>query len=132
MQILLFQEVLKLISPAVEVKIDKLHKIRSWPADSDWHKVADRFDHTHSINPLPAFDDNYDLIFPKSYESKLLGAIVHARFTLSRFDIKGNQVFVANIVELQVLIPPPSGVAVRKRKAFTERALEKKKKQRLI
>ncbi|KAL5524501.1 hypothetical protein ACEPAF_9641 [Sanghuangporus sanghuang] len=116
----------------VEKHIDELTRIINWPASEDWHKVADRFDRTHYMNPLAAFNDEYELLAPKAYESKLLGAVVHARFTLSRFDIRGDHTFVCNIVELQVLRPPPGGVDVRKKRTLTDLVMDKKRKKRRI
>ncbi|EJC97975.1 uncharacterized protein FOMMEDRAFT_171360 [Fomitiporia mediterranea MF3/22] len=117
----------------VESDVNKLTQIRNWPCDPDWHRVADRFDHSHYINLLPAFDRDFEFILPQQYELKLLGAVVHAKFSISRFDIQGDYVFCLDIVELQVLKPPPAGVATRKKRALVDLVLHKKRmKQRLL
>ncbi|KAL5520006.1 hypothetical protein ACEPAG_1666 [Sanghuangporus baumii] len=113
----------------VEKHIDELTRIINWPASEDWHKVADRFDRTHYMNPLAAFDDEYELLAPKSYESNLLGAVVHARFTLSKFDIRGDHILVCNIVELQILRPPLGGADIRKKRTLTDLVMDKKRKK---
>lgn len=117
---------------SVEKHVDELARIINWPANEDWHKVADRFDRTHYINPFAAFDDEYEIIAPKSYESKLLGAVVHARFTLNRFEIRGDHIFVCDITELQVLRPPLGGAADLKKKTLTDLIMDKKRKKRRL
>lgn len=106
--------------------------IKYWPANRMWHAIADKFHETHHINPLVAFDDEYELILPQAYEAKLLGAIVHAQSTLSRFNIRGDHVFMCNITELQVLKPPVGGAEVRKKRALEDLVQEKKRKKRRL
>ena len=93
--------------------------------------MADRFAKTHYINPLPAFDDNYELILPQAYEAKIVGAVVHVRFTINRFDIRDTRIFVCNIVELQVLKQRVSGVDEKKRRSLASLMLRKKKERRV-
>ncbi|KAG0695959.1 hypothetical protein DFH29DRAFT_1004996 [Suillus ampliporus] len=80
----------------------------SWP-------VADRCkDHlhelisTHNIQPLPAYDENHNLIPPIQYESKLKGVLVEVHMAICHHCIKSSKcdIFNAVLQELIVLAPP--------------------------
>lgn len=64
---------------------------------------------THRVVPLPAYDMHGELIEPKSYVTRLVGALVQVHFTMSHIPIATTRTdrFMADIVSVRVLAPPP-------------------------
>lgn len=81
---------------------------------------------THSVCPLPAYDQNGVAMEPRSYIRRLEGATVIMRFELHHYLIRNKKekysspidAFSARVVQLRVIIPPPtqSPVTPRRRK----------------
>jgi len=100
-------------------------KIENWPAYSDVVKAALAAMHTsHTVNPVLAYDIDEKLIVPQRYRTRLVGAVVIIRFTVTHWSF-GRRVndpavdrYVANLVHMRVLVPPKSKgpVTPRKRK----------------
>ena len=69
---------------------------------------------THSINALPAYNRNGQLIKPNDYVRELKGATVVVHFTLSHWAIGGREqsdTFNPDVVNIKVLIPPTPDTA---------------------
>ncbi|KAI6004662.1 hypothetical protein EDD15DRAFT_2108578, partial [Pisolithus albus] len=72
---------------------------------------------THRILPLPAYDLEDRLIRPASYRRVLQGAIVEVHFTLSHWPIAAakQDVYIADIEHIRLLVPPTYTAASKKR-----------------
>ncbi|KLO18510.1 hypothetical protein SCHPADRAFT_886213 [Schizopora paradoxa] len=96
---------------------DTLFTVKGWPGSEGFHALAKPFENTHSIAPLPAFDEKGDLIMPQHYRTRLPGATVTAKLVFTSFYIGGlRRVISAQLQELHVLIPSarrPSAAAKR-------------------
>lgn len=77
---------------------------------------------THSINPLPAYDQNGVLIEPQYYMKRLDGATVILRFELTHYLIRKGKdkqavdTFSARVVQIRVILPPPGACPATPRK----------------
>ncbi|KAF8061429.1 hypothetical protein FPV67DRAFT_1673075 [Lyophyllum atratum] len=111
------------------------HKTDNWPAvyDAAKHALAEMVD-THCVNPLPAYDMNGRLLKPSAYRENLQGAVVICHLNLSHWFIKGDlsDTYVANVVNLRVLVPPKpkAQVAPHKRKLCHMDPMAASKRQR--
>lgn len=70
---------------------------------------------THRVVPVPAYDVYGELLTPTQYWPDLESAVVQIRFTLQHWKITlknepSNDAYVADIVHLRVLVPPPNKV----------------------
>lgn len=102
--------------------------IENWPCYSEATQSAIKeIEKTHRVVPIPAYDMHGDLIDPRMYRSRLMGAVVSLQFTLTHWSIGGRSkdtpdrakldVYVADLHHIRVLVPPkPSPVTPRKRK----------------
>ncbi|KAG2138762.1 hypothetical protein BD769DRAFT_1384533 [Suillus cothurnatus] len=80
----------------------------TWPVAERCKGHLEDLISTHDIQPLPAYDENHNLIPPHLYESKLKGALVevHMAFCHHRIAKSKRDVFNAILRELIVLSPP--------------------------
>jgi len=99
--------------PSETEDTDAAFKIENWPADSAAIKAALVAMHnSHTVNPVPAYDRDGELILPQRYKASLRGAVVTVRFTLTHWSIgrRGDDsavdVYVPNLHSMRVLIPP--------------------------
>jgi hypothetical protein len=66
----------------------------TWPVAEKCKGHLEDLISTHDIQPLPAYDENHNLISPHLYESKLKGALIevhmafcHHRIAKSKWDV---------------------------------------------
>ena len=76
---------------------------------------------SHSVNPLPAYDQNGVLIEPQYYTRRLDGATVIIRFELYHYLIRSRDMppvdtFSARVVQLRVILPPQGASPATPRK----------------
>ena len=88
--------------------------IANWPvASPSAKKEIEAMRLTHSVIPLPAYDENGSLIAPTEYRSALKGATAIIRFDLAHWSFAArdgrapSDTFVANIRRIDVLRKPP-------------------------
>ena len=80
----------------------------SWPVSDCCKDHLHELVSSHNIQPLPAYDENHNLISPSQYESKLKGALVEVHMAIYHHHIKSSKrdIFNAVLRELIVLAPP--------------------------
>jgi hypothetical protein len=84
------------------------YNMASWPVSDRCKGYLHELMSSHNIQPLPAYDENHDLIPPSQYESKLKGALVKVHMAIYHHRIKSSKrdIFNAVLRELIVLAPP--------------------------
>ena len=86
----------------------------NWPAVHDAVKDALReiaASRSHRVVPIPAYDMHGKLIWPVHYRSYLEDAVVVVCFNLRHWSIKrsdkdSTDAYVADVVQMRVLVPP--------------------------
>jgi hypothetical protein len=63
----------------------------SWPAFDRCKGHLHELVSSHNIQPLPAYDENHNLIPPSQYESKLKGAVVEVHMAICHHHIKSSK-----------------------------------------
>lgn len=103
-------------------------RLENLPTRSDIAKAElEKMKDAHTLNPLPAYGVNGDIIMPANYDKALRGATVALSFTLKHYaitsrtsDAAAQDTYVADIVKVRVLVPP------------APRALEQSTRKRLV
>lgn len=99
--------------------------LENWPVTGLWKEELLAVKDTHMISPLPAYGIDLQPIKPRDYHRSLVGAIVEVHCTLAHymFTKEGRSTLVANIEELNVLVPPPSLPTSPSKRKFMDRAM---------
>ena len=81
-----------------------------WPVVGKTKEALDAIADTHTVVPLPAFDEDHEPIAPEEYQRKLSGAVVEVHFALMHYLIKQEKksVFTAVVRQIVVLRAPPA------------------------
>ncbi|KLO08414.1 hypothetical protein SCHPADRAFT_944467 [Schizopora paradoxa] len=124
------EEVDKEVATAGKEGVDSIFTVKGWPASEKWHALAKPFERTHTIAPLPAFDEHGRVIKPTAYRAKLVGATVTLKVVFVAFFIKGRKrVLSAQVEEVRVVIPAPKRPSsAAKRASLVMEGLAKKRK----
>ena len=61
---------------------------------------------THCVLPVPAYDTKARLMEPTQYSRYLKDAVVIIRFSLKHWAIDSVDTYVADIINVQIVIPP--------------------------
>ena len=77
--------------------------MRNWAVSSTNEAYLDEIRSTHSVEQLPAYDINTNLIVPLDYKEKLAGSIARICFSIVHFNIKQKQVFNAYIKDITII-----------------------------
>ncbi|KAG0708006.1 hypothetical protein DFH29DRAFT_871261 [Suillus ampliporus] len=70
----------------------------SWPVADHCKDHLHELISTHNIQPLPAYDENHNLIPPIQYESKLKGVLVEVHMAICHHRIKSSKHDIFNMV----------------------------------
>jgi len=95
---------------------------RAWPTSTpEAAEALAAAAETHSVNPLPAYDQNGVLVEPLQYNRRLDGATVIIRFELYHYLIRNKgkpavDTFSARVVQLRIVLPPPGASPATPRK----------------
>ena len=82
---------------------------------------------SYCVCPLPAYDQNANLLEPQDYMKRLDGANVIIRFELSHYLIRGKKdgpatdIFSARVVQVRIILPPPGTPATPRKKKILPR-----------
>jgi hypothetical protein len=118
------------------------YTIHNWPAPTPAVRSAlDAIALTHDLNIPPFYDQHGMLISPnEGYRTRLAGAVVQVRFTLTQYTIGGRlttrhpvrRVFCSDVAEVHVVFPPPPRVVTpRKRRIFAVHPSSPSKKRKI-
>ncbi|KAI6012861.1 hypothetical protein PISMIDRAFT_108319 [Pisolithus microcarpus 441] len=82
--------------------------MESWPVLARCQPHLQELYETHDICPLPAFDNNDQLIVPNQYEAMLRGATVEVDFTYTHYFIKkkNKHIYSAVLRRMKILQKP--------------------------
>lgn len=100
------------ISPPDEIFWSRLDipedfRIENWPCiyDAGREAIKEIFE-THCVLPVPAYDTKARLIEPTQYSRVLKDAVAVIRFSLKHWAINSVDTYVADIINVQIVIPP--------------------------
>ena len=82
--------------------------MQNWAVSSANETYLDEIKATHTVEQLPAYDINANLIAPLDYEEKLAGSIARICFSIVHFNIKQKHVFNAYVKDITIVRPPTS------------------------
>ena len=83
--------------------------MRNWAVSSTNEAYLDEIRSTHSVEQLPTYDINANLIAPLDYKEKLAGSIAQICFSIVHFNIKQKKIFMlTSKTSLSFDLPHPS------------------------
>ena len=77
--------------------------MRNWAVLSTNKAYLDEIRSTHSVEQLPTYDINANLIVPLDYEEKLAGSIARICFSIVHFNIKQKNIFNAYVKNITIV-----------------------------
>ena len=77
--------------------------MRNWAVLSTNKAYLDEIRSTHSVEQLPTYDINANLIAPLDYEEKLAGSIARICFSIIHFNIKQKNIFNAYVKNITIV-----------------------------
>ncbi len=82
--------------------------METWPVSARTKPYLTELLQSHDICPLPAFDEDNELIPPTKYNTKLCGATAEVHFTYLHFFIKKNKrhIYLPVLRKLSILRRP--------------------------
>ncbi|THH21229.1 hypothetical protein EW146_g319 [Bondarzewia mesenterica] len=124
-----FNDILHSLLTKPHLEFDSLGSqftITGWPVETDAaRRQLPTLQHTHRVNPIPAYDVDGDIIPPTAYKQMLAGATVALSIELIHYTISNKppegtaktqtDFFIADIERIRVLTPPVS-ITSKKRK----------------
>ena len=82
-------------------------RLENWPCLHDAGRDAiQEMIESHRVIPIPAYDVTSKLIIPAQYPRTLKDAVVIVHFSLKHWAIDSVDTYVADIVNMRVVIPP--------------------------
>ena len=82
--------------------------MHNWAVSNTNEAYLDEIKTTHTVEQLPAYDINGNLIAPLDYEEKLAGSIARICFSVAHFHIKQKHIYNAYVKDITVVRPPTS------------------------
>ena len=93
--------------PFLSLDIPEEFRLENWPCLHEAGRDAiQEMIETHRVLPIPAYDANSRLIVPAQYPRALKDAVVIVHFSLKHWAIDSVDTYVADIVNVRVVIPP--------------------------